>query len=260
MYSIAKKSPLLLCKRGGNIQIERVKGSEDPRPEIRDLSDRGPANTEETEAPTPATVEQKEVEHTLAAVAPQSRDITVQKDLGDRAETDDRELPLFLGVFLPEGEDVADSPSVVAVFLHQSDGFFGRDVAVEVEELPLPVAHLLGGDGELLLGEVAIVPAVVAARDAILERDVGFDGQELLGLGRNCYAQITCGREDLNLEFAGENPENLLMASRLLDQRVELAGGEILGCEIGHDHLHWASVPARIISSPGDTGLWSYSP
>lgn len=104
-----------------------------------------------------------------------------QVDLGDRAETDDRIFPLF-GIGFPEGEDVADLARVVAVFSHQPDGFLGRDVLIEVEKLPLPLAHLIGRHRESLLGEIAVATAVVAARDMIGEREVGVDGHELIAI------------------------------------------------------------------------------
>ena len=203
-----------------------VKG-QDLRTESLKSGAEAPANTEETEVVVvPVTAEQTEVERTPAAVAPQPRDEPIQADLGDRAETDDRELPLFLGVFLPEGEDVADLARVVAVFLHQPDGFFGRDVAAEVEELPLPLAVLILGDGELLLRQIAVGPAVVAARDAIGEREVGVDGHELLDIRRH-HDRFGRRRQELNLELTGKDLANLVFATSQLDQSVGLTMSEV---------------------------------
>lgn len=137
-----------------------------------------PANAEETVVPTPVAVEPTEAEFTPAATVPQPRHEAVQVDPGNGAKTDDRELALFLGVFLPEGEQVADGTSIVAFFLHQPDGFFGRYAAIEVEDIPLPVADLLDRYREPTLGKIAVAPVIVAGGDAILEVKTTFDSQK----------------------------------------------------------------------------------
>jgi len=211
------------------------------------LDDRAPANAEETVAVDPVIGEPIEVEPTPVEVVPQYRDMTVQVDLGDRAEANDRIFPLFLGVFLPEGEDVADLTRIVAVFLHQPNGFFGRDIPIEVEKLPLPLADLVGGDGEFLLGEIAVGPAVVAARDAVGEREVGVDGHELVNGFLRHHRFRSCGQE-LNLEFARKDIANLVFAADLLDQSVEFASSQVFGCKIAHRILLGLLCPLE--SSP----------
>ena len=201
----------------------------------------------------PVTVEPTEVEPTPPTVTPQSRDTTAQVDLGNRAETDDRIFPLLFGIDFPEGEDVADLARFVAVFLHQPDGFFGRDATIEMEELPFPLAELIFGDGESLLRQVAVRPAVVAGADAIGMGDVRLDGHELVDRCRN-HGRFCRSGQQLDLEVAGENPECLIVATHLLDQRVELASGEILGCEIGHDVLLGLLCPLESSPHPETLG------
>lgn len=176
--------------------------------------------------------EPKEVELTPDVVVPQSRDAPIQADLGDRAETNDRILPLLFGIDFPEGEDVAGLGGFETVLLDQPNGVLRRD-PIEVEKLPLPLAVLILGDGELLLRQIGIGPAVVAARDALGEREVGVDGHELLDIRRH-HDRFGRRRQELNLELTGKDLAHLLIATGLFDQSVDFTGSQICGCKIGH--------------------------
>lgn len=256
--SLMKKYPHSHSVQMGGV---RVKDFNNAKTEKRGSNNEwSAAHAKETAAVVPVTVEPIEVELTLAVVVPQHRDITVQVDLGDRAKTDDRVFPLLFGIDFPEGEDVANLARVVAVFFHQMNGFFGRDVAVEVEELPLPLADLVGGDGESLLRQVAIRPAVVTGAYAIFESEVGADGHKLLDI-RQRYDHLAAGRQELNLELAGQDLANLVFATDLFDQSIEFTGSQIFGCKIAHRILLGLCCPLESSPHPEtlDSGNFHHS-
>lgn len=149
---------------------------------------------------------------------------------------------------------MADLSRLEVIFLDRPNGILGRNAPLEAEELPLPLADLVSGDGELLLHQIGIDPVVLAALDAVAEDEIRTDGHELVAGLLHHHPFRSCGQE-LNLELTGKDPANLVFATGFSDQSIEFTDRQIFGCETGHDHLHWASVPTRIISSPGDTGL-----
>ncbi len=121
---------------------------------------------------------------------------------------------------------MSDLTRLETVFLDQPEGVLRRDSPIEVEKLPFPLADLIGGDEELLLRQIAVAPAVVAARDAIFESEVGLDGHELLDIRRH-HDRFGRSRQELDLEFASEDLANLVFATRQLDEGVGLTMGEI---------------------------------
>lgn len=157
--------------------------SKDPKiQEPEALSPRAPTNAEEVPVhgapPTIAVPFQPELAPTT--IAPQSRDDPERAVLDGRTESDDRVLLLFLGVLFPEGKDVTDCARFETFGSHKLDDFVERNdlVGVEVEELPLELTDLINGHRELLLGDVAVLPVVAAARDALGVREVSRDGEE----------------------------------------------------------------------------------
>lgn len=217
-----RNPPLALCANGGGICIRPLEGSKSLRAcetngqKTQVSSDQTPANTEETVVVAPCTAEPTDVELTPPAViVPQCRDDQIQAEFGDRAETDDRIFPLFLGIDFPESEDVADLARVVAVFLHQPNGLFGRDAPIEVEELPLPLAELVGGNGKIPL-HLRQVTVVVAELNVLLKSEVGVDGHELTGFNRSRGTIYLLAVDELDfrtarLDVAGRTSELVTM-------------------------------------------------
>ena len=99
-----------------------------------DLSGRGlVANGEKATRAIPIVAEPRQVQVAPGIVPVEIRHTAAAMDLRDRAQTNDRELALFIGVFLPEDKQMLDIGWFPSRFLHRRNRVLRRGGAVEVE-------------------------------------------------------------------------------------------------------------------------------
>ena len=98
-----------------------------------------------------------------------------------RAEGDDRELPLDLGVGRPERHEFLDGRGTQSHLVELGLDLSRLDDAVEVDELQADLDDPLARDGKVLPVDVFVRPVVLAALDHLLDGLGVVDGDGVLG-------------------------------------------------------------------------------
>ncbi len=142
------------------------------------------ANGQEAKARRPVVV----VEPIQVQVAPgtdpaEIRHRAVAIDLRDRAQSDDQELVLLLGIFLPESKQMLDLGWFVARFSHLLNRVLRGDVTVEEKERGFEFGRAFPVDREALRRDVVVSPVVATGGDHLVER-AGVVDREAERLGR----------------------------------------------------------------------------
>ncbi len=142
------------------------------------------AHGEEPVEVAPVAGDPVQAEVPAMAIAPQRRDATATVHARPGAESDDRVLPLLVGVLLGETEKllVERGPQTLAV--HLGEHLVGRRVAVHVDVLEGDLAVLLG-DGLAALDRIeplALVVGVDVGREPALQLlELGLDVDDRSG-------------------------------------------------------------------------------
>lgn len=172
----------------------------------------------------PGVVVPPEPEPAEAQAAPrtapvEARDAAAAEVPPERAESHDRELPLELGVLDPKGQELFDGGRTQAALVELAEYVFGLHVAVEVDELGCDLLDAFTLHGEVLGGDVAVLPVVPSGRDHLLEGEIVVDDDGVGGAAESCGLAVRRQRftEDLAKRLLILNPP-------LRDGLVEIVG------------------------------------
>ena len=155
-----------------------------------------------------------------------------------RAEGDDRELPLDLGVLRPEREDLLDGGGTEPVRLQVVLDLIRARRLVQVDELEFNLDGAIARDGEVLLVNFTILPRVSTIFDHFRERSLTIDRHGVLHvvLAGELFHII----QELLEVFTTDNP-----LIRHLDQLGDLIHGDF-----AHFILFLASVDRQFYTRP----------
>lgn len=132
------------------------------------------------EPPAPEPVEAQAALRTAPVEARDEAD--VEEAPPDGTESHDRELPLQLRVFGPEGKELLDSGGTQTALVELADNLVGRiHHAVEVNDLDLDAHHTLALHGEVISGDIVVLPVVPSDRDHLREGKTVVDGDGVGG-------------------------------------------------------------------------------
>ena len=136
------------------------------------------AGGEEPVVVAPAEADPAQVEAPAIAIAPQIRDVAETAHVRPGAESDDRVLPLLVGVLLGETEELLVERGPEAAAVHLGEHLIGRRVAVHVDVLERDLA-VLRGDALAALDRIeplALAVGVDVGREPALQLlELGLD-------------------------------------------------------------------------------------
>gem|GEM_PF-5438449 len=154
----------------------------------------GLAHGEDPAEDAPAVADRNQAEAPAVATVPQTRDATVTVHARPGAESDDRKLPLLLGVRVAESDEFLGEAGAQSALVDLGERCVVRDVALEVDilglDLPGFAAHPLA-DLDRLEGDT-VVGGVDVRRETALE----------LVHRRNGIDDVDAERRSAGIDFA----------------------------------------------------------
>ncbi len=153
-----------------------IKGSrEQKRPESQSQRS-GLANGGEPAEVTQVTLAPVETQVPLRAVpAEKGHAAVITRVTPDRAERDDRKLPLQFGLVSTEGQKLPQGGRTETALVQLVQNDIGGHRLVEVEERDFSLARSAPTDRKILVVDVAVLPVVPTGGDQVSERHVVVD-------------------------------------------------------------------------------------
>ncbi len=218
------------------------------------------ANGEEPTEVTPRIVTPVEAEVSLRTVAAEDGHAAITKPVDQgRAEGDDRELPLDIGVLRPERQKLLNGRGTQAVRIEVRLDLVRVRHLVQVDELQIGLDDALALDGEALLGDVVVLPVVLTGLHHLRELQPVVDGHEVL---RRLPVGVPLGVPQERLQELPGDTTRLVLGEQLGD----LVGGDsvvhlLLPCICRQTALHPTPCRAYYCQYRTDTVRdWRKSP